>query len=195
MRTCLVAWKSARRLTWGLVPTVAALVALLAAAPAQEVKGPAQEALELARESEAGKDITKGSAALAKRLGGVQAAMRLYSPRSRGGVGLGARGVGIERRLVDLGEDGITAEALKKESADLTRLAHVNLVVAEATLAFAPAKPFLGRGKKEWGRDLGEVKEASRVRLAAVKAGDPKAVQGAAARVNDACNRCHDGAR
>ena len=172
-----------------------ALVAavLLTAAPAQEVKGPAKAALELARESEAGKDVAKGAAALAKRLGGVQAAMRLYSPRSRGGVGLGPRGVGIERRLVDLGEDGITSEGLKKESTDLTRLAHVNLVVAEATLAFAPAKPFLGRGKAEWGRDLGEVKEASRALLKAVEAGDPKAVQGAAVRVNNACNRCHDG--
>jgi hypothetical protein len=172
-----------------------AAAVVLTAAPAQEAKGPAKLALELAREAEAGKDVTKRAAALAGQLKSVQAAMRLYSPRSRGGVGLGPKGVGIERRLLDLGEDGIAAEALKKESADLIRLAHVNLVVAEATRAFAPAKPFLGRGRKEWERDLGAVQEASRDFLKAVKAGDPKAVQSAAARVNKACDSCHDGAR
>ena len=178
---------------WRLALALAGAGAL--AACAQGVKGPAKSALELAREAEAGKDVTKGIAALSKQLGGVEAAMKLYGPRSRGGVGVGPKGVGIERRLLDLAEDGVSAEALKKEAADLTRLAHANVVVAEATHAFAPAKPFLGRGKKEWDRDLTAVKDGSRELLKAIREGDPKAVRSAAARVNNACNSCHDGAR
>ena len=78
--------------------------AVLSAGRAQELKGPAKEALELAREAEAGKDVTKGAAALGKRLGNVLAAMRLYSPRSRGGVGLGG--------LLHSFRDGANVDAL-----------------------------------------------------------------------------------
>ena len=174
---------------------LALLLAGALAGWAQELKGPAKAALELAREAEAGKDVTKGVPALSKQLGGVGAAMRLFEPRSRGGVGVGAKGAGVERRLTDLAEDGLTAEAMKKEAADLTRLAHLTAVVAEATHAFAPTKPFAGRGKKEWDRDLTAVKAGSRDLLKAVRDGDPKAARSAADRVNKACTSCHDGAR
>lgn len=161
----------------------------------QGARSPAKEVVALAEESEKGTDVAKQAAALGKRFGSVAAAMRLYNARSRGGIGFGPKGVGIERRFVDVGERGITAALLEKESADLIRAANVNLVMAEVTHRFAPEKPFLGRGKKEWERDLEGMKAGSRELVKAVKAKDVEAVRKAAGRINDACNRCHDGAR
>ena len=147
----------------------------------------------MAREADTDKDVATKAAALRKRFGSVGAVMRLYNPRPRGGLGFGSRGDGIEGRLVDLGEQAMTAETLKKESTDLMRVARINLVMAEITRGFAPDKPFLGRGKKEWERDLEAMKTASQGLLKALKAGSPRDVQAAAARVNNACNNCHDG--
>jgi hypothetical protein len=177
----------------GLVLSVALAAVGLTAGRAQDVKGPGKDVLDLARQAEAGKDVAKNAVALRKRFASVRAAMNLYNPRSRNGIGYGPRGVGIERRLVDLEEQPVDAETLKKESAELVRVAHINLVMAELTRGFAPQKPFLGRGKKEWERDLEALKTASRELLKAVKDGSPKAVQAAATRVNNACNNCHDG--
>lgn len=166
----------------------------LIAVRAQEAKGTAKVVLDLARESEDGKDVAKKAAALKPRFNSVGLVMRLYNARPQG-IGFGEKGKRIERRLIDLDEDGITAEALKKESADLTRVAHVNLVLAEVTRGFAPEKAAFGRGKKEWERDVDAMKTASAELLKAVKAADPKAVQAAAAKINKACNSCHDGER
>jgi hypothetical protein len=162
---------------------------------ARQVKGTAKEVLDLAGESESGKDVARKAAALKGRFKEVGGAMRLYNARANGGVGYGPKGVRIERRLIDIEEDGLTAEALKKESVELTRVAHVNLVLAEVTRGFAPEKAAFGRGKKEWERDVDAVKAASAELLKAVKAADPKAVQAAAAKINKACNSCHDGER
>jgi hypothetical protein len=169
------------------------LLGALVAGPAQEAKGPAREVLDLAREAEAGKDVAARAAALKKHFGNVRAAMRLFNPRSAGGLGFGPRGVAIEWKLLDLGEAGISAAELKKELAELRRIAGVSLVVAEITRTFAPEKPFLGRGKKEWERDVEAMKAASRELLKALQAGSPKDVQAAAGRINNACNNCHDG--
>jgi hypothetical protein len=177
----------------GLVLGVAMAVAVLAAGRAQEVKGPGKEVLELARAAQAGKDVTMKAVALRERFTGVRAAMNLYNPRSRGGIGFGPRGVAIERRLLDLEEQPLDEPALKKESAEWARVAHVNLVMAEITRGFAPPKPFLGKGKKEWERDVEALKKASKELAKAVEAGSPKAVQAAAKRINNACNNCHDG--
>jgi hypothetical protein len=172
---------------------VAALA--LTAGRGQDAKGVAKEVLDLAREAEADKDVAKKAAALKKRFPDVRQAMRLYNVRRRGGVGLGEKGVGIERRFVTLGEDGITADALKKEAADLTRAAHVTLVLAEVTRGFAPDKEVLGRGKKEWLRDVDALAAGSRSLLKAVKANDAEAAKAAAAQINNACNSCHDWAK
>lgn len=169
------------------------LAGTLASGRAQAVKDLPKAVLDLAVESEAGKDVSAKTAALKKKFSGVPVVMRLYNARSRGGIGFGSRGVRIERRLIDLGETGIDAETLKKESAELKRVAHINLIMAELTRGFAPAKPFLGRGKKEWERDVDALKTGSNDLLKALTENDPKAVQAAAVKINKACNSCHDG--
>ncbi len=177
----------------GLVLGVLVVAGVLATGQAQVVKDSRKEVLELARQAEAGKDIRKKAAALRPRFAGVRRAMNLYNPRDRGGIGFGPRGIALERKLIDLEEKPLDAQALKKESAELVRLAHINLVMAEITHGFAPEKPFLGKGKKEWQRDVEAMKAGSRRLLEALAASSPKDVQAAAARINNACNNCHDG--
>jgi hypothetical protein len=179
-----------RNLVFGLLVAVG----VLAAGRGQDVKSPWKDVVELAREAETDKDVAKKAAALKKkRFNNAREAMRLYNPRSQGGLGFGPRAVGIEAKLVELGEDGINAETLKKESAEWKQVARINLVMAEIIGGFAPAKPFLGRGKKEWERDVEAWKTASRSLLKAVEDGSAKEMQAAAARINNACNNCHDG--
>jgi hypothetical protein len=177
----------------GLLLGAAAALAMLAAGRAQDAKSSGKAVLDLAREAEAGKDVAKKAAALRNRFRTAAAAMRLYNPRSRGGLGFGPRGDGIEGKLVDLGEQVLADATLKKESAELKRVAGINLVMVEITRGFAPEKPFLGRGKKEWERDLEALKKAAVDMAKAVDAGSPKDVQAAAVRINNACNNCHDG--
>jgi hypothetical protein len=177
----------------GLVLCLAMAVCVLTAGRAQGVKGPGKEVVELAQQAEAGKDVDKKAGELKKRFGGVRQAMNLFNPRERGGIGFGARGIAIEHQLSALEEKSLSAETLKKESAQLVRLAHVNLVMAEITRGFAPAKPFLGKGKKEWNRDVEALKTAARSLLKAIEAGSPRDVQAAAKRINTACGNCHDG--
>ena len=177
----------------GLVPGMVVVVGLLAVGQAQEVRGPAREVVELAREAEAGKDVEKKAVALRKRFRNARAAMNLFNPRSRGGIGVGPRGTAIEQALIGLEEEALTAQALKKESAELVRVAHITLVMAEITDGFPPAKPFLGKGKKEWERDVGAMKKAARDLLKALEARSPREVKAAATRINTACTNCHDG--
>jgi hypothetical protein len=179
----------------GLMFGVALALAVLSAGRSQDVRGPGKEVLELARQSEAGQDVRTRAAALRKRFRNVGAVMRLYNARSQGGIGFGPRAVGIEYTLVNLGEKGLSAARLKKEAGELARVAHINLVQAEIIRGFSPEKPFLGRGKKEWERDVAALKAASRRLLKAVKSGDPKAVQAAAVQINNACDSCHDAKR
>jgi hypothetical protein len=178
----------------GLVFVLAA-VGVLTAGRAQDARSKGKDVLDLAREGQAGKDIAKKAALLGKQFASARAAMQLYNPRGRNGIGFGPKGTSLEGRFVALGEDGVSAETLKKESAELIRAAHINLVMAEILRAHAPAKPFLGRGKKEWERDLEAMKKASKSLIEAIGASDPKAVQASATRINNACNSCHDGER
>src|SRR5262245_44632330 len=102
-----------------MILVVAVVLAARMDAVAQMVKGKAKDVLDVAKESEDGKDVTKKAAALKKGFGNVRGPMAMYNARARGGIGFGAKGSGIERRLIKLGEDGLSAEALKKEAADL----------------------------------------------------------------------------
>jgi hypothetical protein len=177
----------------GVRGVLAAVLALLASGQAQAPRGAGKDVLELVRQAEAGQDVTARAAALKNRFRNVLGVMNLYNPRPRGGIGFGAKGVGLESRLVDLGEKEMTAAALKKESAELARAARVNLVLAEVVRGFAPAKPVLGRGPKEWQRDVAAMKSASEDLLKALAAGSPRDVRAAGRRINTACNNCHDG--
>jgi hypothetical protein len=169
------------------------LLATLSAGRTQDARARWKDVVELAGQADTDKDVAKKSAALKKRFATARAAMQLYNPRTQGGLGFGQREVGIEAKLVTLGEDGIDAETLKKESDEWKRVARINLVMAEIIGGFVPAKPFLGRGKKEWERDVGAWKTASRDLLKAIEGGSPKEVKTAVARINNACNNCHDG--
>lgn len=154
-----------------------------------------KEFLALVGEVESGKDVSKQATALGKKFGGVRTTMNLYNSKAHGGIGFGVKGTGMEARLVALEEKGITDEVLKAEAKELKKLAQITVVMSDALRGYAPAKPFLGRGKKEWDGDLETMKSGAQELSKAIAANDPKAVKAAATRINNACNRCHDGVK
>ncbi len=176
-----------------LIFAILAVLGMLTTSHGQQVKAPWKDVVELAQKADTDKDVARKAAALKTRFRDARAAMRLYNPRAQGGLGFGTAEVGIEARLVSAGEDGIDAATLKKEAEEWKRVARINLVMAEILRGFAPEKPFLGRGKKEWQRDVDVWKTASHGLLQALEKGSPKEVQAAAARINTACSNCHDG--
>jgi hypothetical protein len=132
----------------GIMLGIVAALGVLAAGRGQGMKQSWKDVVELAQQSDTDKDIGKKAAALKKRFNTARVAMQLYNPRTQGGLGFGPRSVGIEAKLVELGDDGIDAETLKKESAELKRMARINLVMAEIVGGFAPAKQFLGGARR-----------------------------------------------
>lgn len=176
-----------------LLLSTAVVLCSLMAGVAQELKGPAKEAVDLAGQAESGKDIAESIKKFRERFGGVRAAMNVFNPRQRGGIGFGTKGISIEGKLINLEKKELAADQLKSESAELTRVAHVAVIMADVFRDLAPSKEFLGRGKKEWVEDTDAMKAGSQSLLKALKAGDPKAVKEAATKINNACNRCHDG--
>jgi hypothetical protein len=179
-----------------LIPSsvLALFTALFVLQPANAQKGAAArgEVLALVREAEAGKDFAEKAARAGKRYGRVTTIMRVYNPTTEGGIGFGPeKGDSLEQKLLDLARRELTPDRLKKESAELARLAHINLVVAEMIRPHAPLEPVAGRGKKEWDQDVENLKKVSRGLLEAVRASDPAAVRAAAFRINRTCDRCH----
>ena len=99
---------------------------------------------------------------------------------------------GVEAKIIALQrtERGPSAAVLKKEAADIIKLAEVNMAMAEI------AKPYFtkaaeGKGKKDWDKWLDEQKKASEDLIKAVKASDSKAVAKAAKELLASCTDCH----
>ena len=94
------------------------VLGLLAAARAQTGRGAAKDVLELAKQSEAGKDVVAQAKALKRRYARVNTVMGVYNPRSRGGIGFGpatkGRSDAIEQKLLNLAKTELSAETLKK---------------------------------------------------------------------------------
>jgi hypothetical protein len=158
----------------------------------KEAKGAREQVLQLAKEAEAGKKVTSKAAALGKRYEDLSALKVIYKARQRGGIGFGPRPTyGIEQKIIDVTKKVLSPADLKKESAELVRLAHINIVLAEATRAHTPAKDFSRMTPKLWIQYVGDMKKASQDLIKAVKASDAKGVKTAATRLNTSCNECH----
>jgi hypothetical protein len=155
---------------------------------------PAVTALvELAKASEAGKDLSKSAKAILQRhdLDEIKQALR---QREKGGVGVGkwqqGKANGIESKLLILARRDPTAAQLKAESADLLKMTHVLIASAEVTKVGAPNYNSSSR-RKRYLQDCDEMKGGSLDLLKAVKDSDTKATRKAALRIQNACSGCH----
>jgi len=121
--------------------------------------------------------------------------MAVYKTRRKGGLGFGAKPAddsGIEKKIAELQRNarGPAPAALKKDSEDLVKMAHVTQAMAEITRPHF-AKPMNGKGKKDWDNWLDDQEKASKDLIAAVRAMNPKAVAQAAKKLQDSCTECH----
>jgi hypothetical protein len=121
--------------------------------------------------------------------------MQVYKTRQKNGLGFGAKPAnnsGIELKIQELQRNarGPAVAALKKDSEDLVKMAHVTLAMAEITRPHFN-KPMNGKNKKDWDKWLDDQAQASKDLIAAVKAVNPKGVALAAKKMQDSCTECH----
>jgi hypothetical protein len=114
--------------------------------------------------------------------------MTVFKIREKGGLGFEMKVIALQRS-----ERGPSA-VLKKESADLIKLAHVTSAMAAITRAYPPGGGKAG-DKKRWNGALDEQKKASDELIKAVNANDSKSVSRAARRLLNACTVCHSSYR
>lgn len=154
----------------------------------------AQKAIhELAKLLADGKDGAAKSAEVKKKFEDLEPIMHSYKPSPKGGIGYGMAGPGdsIEQKIINMGKRTTAAATLKKEQADLVKMAYINAAIADIAVHYAPAKPKNGKGAKEWKQFCADQKTASLELVKAVQAGSSEKVKAAATKMNDACNNCH----
>jgi hypothetical protein len=181
------------RRTRGLVLALAigTLAADLRGAEDKDVKKARKLILELAKESLAGKDISREVAAARKEVDDLEAWMHVYKPRGRSGS-IGTDWTeGIEVQIIRLGKKPLAPTALAKHSDQLMQFAHINLVMAEVARSYASAARKPRNAKQLWDRHVQAQKRAAEELIRAVKAKNPTGLQKAATRLNAACNDCH----
>jgi hypothetical protein len=158
------------------------------------IKAAQKDILALAADIAADKKIDPArAAAIRKKYEDLNHLMIGFKPRDKKGIGIGPKGAGdgIELKLNNLGKRKLSPMQLAKESKELLRMASINLAYAEIVYHYAPAKPKLGKGAKEWKQYTAEMKMANREFINAVKAGKPDLVKTAANNINNTCNSCH----
>jgi hypothetical protein len=163
---------------------------------AKEVLDARKDILDLTKTIESGKkDAVANKVAAIRKGHDLDSLMKIYQIHEKGGLGYGEKPdakSGVEAKIIALQRNprGPSPAVLKKESADLLKLAYVNIAMAEIAKPFFN-KPMEGKGKKEWDGWLDDQKKASEDLVKAVKAEDSKAVAKAAKALLDSCTDCH----
>lgn len=150
-----------------------------------------KDAQEIADLLEAGKDKDAKAAvdAFKKKYEDLEAIMKIYKPKSKGGLGVGPMGKGIE---IMIQRDLVTRAPAKKDLPDVVKMAYLAQALGKVTHAYAPAKPNTkGKGAKEWKQYSEEQEKTSIELVKALKKGDKDAIKKAATNVNSACVNCH----
>jgi cytochrome c556 len=98
---------------------------------------------------------------------------------------------GIEAQIMGLSKKELTADALKKQAADILKAAQVTEAIAKATAVKGPAKKMGDKDPKEWAKWTKDMEDASKALGDAAKKGDAKALKDAAGKLNASCNNCH----
>ncbi len=159
------------------------------------IKAAQKDIVDLAKDVESGKIDPKRAAAIRKKYEDLQDVMTVFKPRGKVGLGVGpvAEFDGIEIKLRNLRRGALSKAALDKESADLIKMAYVNLAAAEIVEHYAPAKKNKeGKSAKEWKQHTADWKKASKEFVDAVKKKNPAAVKKAAGSIDEACVSCHN---
>jgi len=146
-------------------------------------------------------EATKLAAALAKKLDpdeGLHDVMHLFKPRSKKGLGVGAKPGeilpdGIELKLLKLADpkQGISAAAVKKEGPALEEMGFVMAAIAEVAMQKPPSKDSGKKTKRDWMTWSKEMRDGAIKLGEAARAQSAPEVKSAAAKLNDSCANCH----
>jgi cytochrome c556 len=118
--------------------------------------------------------------------------MWAFKPREKGGLGVGAKGEGIELKLISLGKKVLPAKDLSAQGADLKRMAEVTRGIAEVTPSYAGKFTKTPAEAKQWKGYAEDMKKASTDLIAAVKANNGKSIKDVTNHLNASCNDCHE---
>lgn len=132
----------------------------------------------------------KGAEAAAKA-SGIDIMMHLFKPKSKGGIGVGPKGDGIEIKIINLAKKALPAAQLTKEAEDLITMAKQTKAIGDVNAFYGPTMKRAGKDPAEWKKYNEEMKQFSLELIAAVKGGKPDDVKKAANSINSSCVNCH----
>jgi hypothetical protein len=136
------------------------------------------------------------AAALAKEHK-MEATMKLFKPKSKGGIGIGGltganHKDSIELLIRDYSIKPPTKAEVGKYADDLIKAAQITGTIGELTPYWGPAKPGpMGKTPEKWKSLSEEMQKASAELIKAAKAKDEVAVAESAKRLNNSCAECH----
>jgi hypothetical protein len=163
----------------------------------KQIEAARKDLLALVKLAEDGKDFSAGAKAIRKKYDLEQVFQAAYRARSKGGIGYGpkARFDGTEQALVRFTKRALSQEQFKAEQAELVRLAHLNVVMAEILEPERLAGPAGGRAAAEWRLNTREMRKAARELLDAARRQNAGRAWKAAGALNNSCNACHTDGR
>jgi cytochrome c556 len=177
---------------------IAAMAFLAVGAPSRaddddsdkEIKEAQKDVLDLAKQIADGKDVQIAADKISKKYEDLNTIMYAFKPKAKKGIGVGAKGEGIEQKIQSMGKRAIPAGTLQKQKADLIKMAYINIAIANLTMN-RPVKPKGGKGAKEWKEHTTEMKNSSLELIEAIKSGSSAKVKAVSTKLETSCNNCH----
>jgi hypothetical protein len=122
--------------------------------------------------------------------------MHSFKMRKSKGLGWGSKPDmvdpdGIEKKLDEVSDKGITDAEVKKGAAALEEGAWMTAAIAEVTVAKVPEKDMGKKKRKVWINYSNQMREEAIVLAKAAKTGSTPAVKAAMTKLNSTCNNCH----
>lgn len=161
----------------------------------KKVRKEAQEAVKKLVESINGNksDVKSQAGAIRKKFDMLEPLMWVYKPRSKGGIGMGKDGAGIEQEIGKLGSASSKAKLTPKKLADMKTdlIMTGELSRAMAEIAELYGDQFAKKNPAKWKEYCKDMKKGSEDLIAAAKKNDAAKVKKAANNLNASCTSCH----
>jgi cytochrome c556 len=142
------------------------------------------------------KDIKKVATDLNKQTDLKHIMWAAYKPREKGGQGVGAtagaiKPDGIEAKIISMSKKEMPEAQLKKESADLIKMAETSKAMAEIAELNTPKKDDGKKKVADWTKYNDLQKKSANELIDAVKANKPDKVLDATKNLYSSCTNCH----
>jgi hypothetical protein len=123
------------------------------------------------------------------KVGGLAEPMRIFKPKTKGGLGIGSKGDGIEATIISLGKG--TKPKLSMD--DIKKAAYITLAVTEITHAATPKKDDGKKKVKEWEKWTKDMQGVATdlAKETSEKKPDLKKVSASAKNLDGTCSECH----